>query len=117
VKLLELAKMGKVLGKSTTAWGAVGGGARGIVSAVQAESLEAHAEMKYLRAADAVGAADWELVRMVCIEGIVPRSISRSRLCNALDNLAEYLNIAEPPATVKRPPMRPVPPRLVRRQS
>jgi hypothetical protein len=117
VRLLELAKVGKVLQKSTTAWGAVGGGARGIVSAVQAESLEAHAEMKYLRAKDAVGAADWDLVRTVCIDGIVPRSVSRSRLTNALDLLGEYLLGEDPPATVKRPPMRVVPPRLVRRSS
>jgi hypothetical protein len=117
VELLRLAKDGKVLGKSTTAWGAVGGGSRGIVSAVQAESYEAYAEMRYLKAKSAVGAADWDLVRMVCIDGIVPRSISRSRLTNALDLLGEYLLNVEPPATVRRPPMRVVPPRLVRRQS
>lgn len=117
VELLRLAKDGKVLGKSTTAWGAVGGGSRGIVSAVAAEDYTAYAEMRYLRAADAVGLADWPLVRTVCIEGIVPRSISRSRLCNALDNLAEYLLNVEPPATVKRPPRRVVPPLPFRRQS
>jgi hypothetical protein len=72
--------------------------------------------MRYLRAKGAVG-ADWDLVRMVCIDGIVPRSISRSRLCNALDLLSEYFFGTTPPATVRRPPMRVVPPRLVRRSS
>jgi hypothetical protein len=117
VELLRMAIEGKVFPKSTTAWGAVGGGgSRGSVSAVAAENYSAHMEMRYLRAKGAVG-ADWDLVRMVCIDGIVPRSISRSRLCNALDLLSEYFFGTTPPATVKRPPMRPVPPRLVRRSS
>lgn len=103
VELLRLAKDGKVLGKSTTAWGAVGGGSRGIVSAVAAADYTAYAEMRYLRAADAVGKDDWPMVRAVCIDGMVPRSISRSRLCNALDNLAEYLLNVEPPHNVRRP--------------
>jgi hypothetical protein len=107
LELLRLYIDGKLMGRSTAAWRAVGGGGGGGVSAEEAEGKIARAEMKYHRAMSAVG-PDAALLHSVCLEMQVPQGTKRSRLCAALDVLADVLlGVAPPVGTVRpRPKMR-----------
>lgn len=105
LELLRLHMDGRLMARSTAAWRAVGGGNGGRVSEADIDSKVARAEMRYLRAMDAVG-DDSAMLYAVCLEMSVPAGTKRSRLCNALDILAEYLLGTEPPADVVRPRLR-----------
>lgn len=105
IELLRLHIDGKLMARSTAAWRAVGGGGGGGVSEADIDSKVARAEMRYLRAMDAVG-EDAAMLYAVCLEMSVPAGTKRSRLCNALDILAEYLLGTEPPPDVVRPKLR-----------
>ena len=73
------------------------------MSEEDAEKFSARCEMRYLRGADVVGAADWEMVRAVVVDAVVPPGTKRRRLCNALDLIAEFYLDVTPPKDVARP--------------
>ena len=106
VELLRLGVEGRVLSKSTATWRAVGGSSTAGISQADCENVEARNEMRYLRAKDAVGEDDWEMVRSICIDGLIPTGTKRRRLVNALDLLGEFLLGEDPPADVVRPRMK-----------
>lgn len=103
VELLNLWMAGKVMGRCTAAWKAVGGGGGGGVSEADCDSATARAEMKYFRAIEAVAPEDRAMVHAVCLEMTVPPGTKKSRLCNALDLLSEHLFSTKPPRDVIRP--------------
>jgi hypothetical protein len=106
VELLNLWIAGRIMGRSTAAWRAVGGGNGGRVSEADCESIAARAEMKYFRAIESVGDENKAMIHAVCLEQVVPAGTKRSKLVNALDLLSEHLFGNEPPADVVRPRLR-----------
>ena len=105
VQLLRMGVDGNVFPRSTAAWRDVNGGGGGgpPISEADAEKYSARCEMRYLRGKDVVGAADWEMVRSVCIDGVVKPGTKKRRLCNALDLIAEFYLDVTPPRDVIRP--------------
>lgn len=105
VELLRMGVDGNVFPRSTAAWRDVNGGGGGgpPISEADAEKYSARCEMRYLRGKDVVGAADWEMVRSVCIDGVVKPGTKKRRLCNALDLIAEFYLDVTPPRDVIRP--------------
>lgn len=104
--LLDLWIAGKRSPHTTHSYRAVGGGGRGAgISQEEAESIEARAESRYLRALNAVMPYD-DLIHDVCCGMVVPAGAKRRELLAGLDLLAEFLNRIDPPAGTVRPKRR-----------
>lgn len=86
----------------TAPHGAVGGGGGRAISPAEAESREAHAESRYLRALDACGEYD-DLMQTVCCQMVLPLGTKRRALLTGLDLLAEFLLGHDAPADIVRP--------------
>jgi hypothetical protein len=105
VELLNLGLTGKVISRSTAAWRAVGGGGGGRISEADCESIVARAEMRYLRALDALG-EHREMIRSVCVDMVVPTGTKRRQLLAGLDLLGEFLLDTPVPHDLVRPKLR-----------
>ena len=103
LKVLDLAMHGKVIKPRTASWSDVGGGGGGGVTAQEAESASAHAEMRYFRARDAVGPVLWPMIYSIIIDEYVPYKTAHIRVLTALDLIAEELLNFDPPIGMQRP--------------